>query len=169
MSFGQFEHLLQSSQINEKGPGMFEKKMMAGWGDMDFNSHMRNTAFLDKAGDIRMLFLSEHGFSMGEFKRLNIGPVVMKDDISYFKEVMLLDALTVTLGLAGMSQDGSRWLLRSDIYRADGKLAARITSAGGWLDLTARKLVAPPPTLLAAWQALYQTDDFQELPSSVAR
>jgi acyl-CoA thioester hydrolase len=77
--------------------------------------------------------------------------------------------LTVTLGLAGMSQDGSRWLLRSDIYRADGKLAARITSAGGWLDLTARKLVAPPPTLLAAWQSLYQTDDFQELPSSVAR
>lgn len=148
---------------------MFEKKMMAGWGDMDFNSHMRNTAFLDKAGDIRMLFMSENGFSMSEFKRLNIGPVVMKDDISYFKEVMLLDALTVTLALAGMSQDGSRWLLRSDIYRGDGKLAARITSAGGWLDLTARKLLVPPPTLLAAWQSLHQTDDFQELPSSVAR
>lgn len=148
---------------------MFEKKMMAGWGDMDFNSHMRNTAFLDKAGDIRMLFLAEHGFSMGEFKRLNIGPVVMKDDIAYYKEVMLLESLTVTLGLAGMSQDGSRWLLRSEIFRGDGKLAARITSAGGWLDLTARRLLAPPPTLLAAWQALYQTEDFVELPSSVVR
>jgi len=148
---------------------MFEKKMMAGWGDMDFNSHMRNTAFLDKAGDVRMLFLSENGFSMGEFKRQNIGPVVMKDDIAYFKEVMLLESITVTLGLAGMSEDGSRWLLRSDIYRGDGKLAARITSAGGWLDLVARKLIVPPTALLAAWQILEKTEDFAELPSSVAR
>lgn len=147
---------------------MFEKKMMAGWGDMDFNSHMRNTAFLDKAGDIRMLFLTENGFSMSEFKRQNIGPVVMKDDIAYFKEVMLLEAITVTLGLAGMSPDGSRWLLRSDVYRGDGKLAARITSAGGWLDLVARKLIAPPPALLATWQILEKTEDYIELPSSVA-
>jgi len=148
---------------------MYEAKMLAGWGDMDFNSHMRNTAFLDKAGDIRMMFLAEHGFPMGEFKRLNIGPVVMKDEIAYFKEVMLLDQLTVTLGVSGLSLDGSRWMLRSDIYRGDGKLAARTTSSGGWLDLTARKLVAPPPVLLAAWQSLYQTDDFEELPSSVVR
>lgn len=148
---------------------MFERKMMAGWGDMDFNSHMANTAYLNKAGDIRMLFLAEHGFPMAEFKRLNIGPVVMKDDIAYFKEVLLLDQITVTLALAGLSHDGSRWMLRSDIYRGDGKLAARINSGGGWLDLTARKLVTPPPALLAAWQSLYQTDDFQVLPSSLAK
>jgi acyl-CoA thioester hydrolase len=146
---------------------MFERKMMAGWGDMDFNSHMANTSFLNKAGDIRMMYLSENGFPMAEFKRLNIGPVVMKDEITYHKEVLLLDQITVTLATAGLSQDGSRWMLRSDIYRSDGKLAARITSAGGWLDLTARKLVTPPPALLAAWQSLYQTDDFQVLPSSV--
>jgi acyl-CoA thioester hydrolase len=148
---------------------MFERRMIAGWGDMDFNSHMANTAYLNKAGDIRMMYLTEHGFPMSEFKRLNIGPVVMKDEISYFKEVLLLDQMTVTLGSAGLSQDGSRWLLRSEFFRGDGKLAARITSSGGWLDLTARKLVTPPPALLAAWQALYQTDDFVELPSSVSR
>ncbi|MYM65760.1 thioesterase [Pseudoduganella sp. FT55W] len=146
---------------------MFSKKLMAGWGDMDFNSHMRNTAFLDKSGDVRMLFLSEHGFPMSEFMRLNIGPVVMKDEISYFKEVLLLEEITVTLGLAGLAEDGSRWILRSDIIRPDGKLAARVNSTGGWLDLGARKLIAPPPALMATWQALEKSDDFQELPSSV--
>ena len=70
---------------------------------------------------------------------------------------------------AGMSEDGSRWLLRSDVYRGDGKLAARITSAGGWLDLVARKLIAPPPALLATWKILEKTEDFAALPSSVAR
>ncbi|MTV37231.1 thioesterase family protein [Duganella radicis] len=146
---------------------MFSKKLMAGWGDMDFNSHMRNTAFLDKAGDVRMLFLSEHGFPMSEFMRLNIGPVVMKDEIGYVKEVLLLEEITVTLALAGLAEDGSRWILRSDIIRPDGKLAARVNSTGGWLDLEARKLIAPPPALMATWQILEQTDDFQQLPSSV--
>ena len=28
---------------------MYSKTLFAGWGDMDFNSHMKNTAFLDKA------------------------------------------------------------------------------------------------------------------------
>jgi len=118
---------------------------------------MRNTAFLDKAGDVRMLYLSENGFPMSEFMRLNIGPVVMKDEIAYFKEVLLLDEITVTLGVAGLAPDGSRWKLRSDVIRPDGKLAARITSMGGWLDLGARKLIAPPPHLLAAWNALSKT------------
>ena len=146
---------------------MFAKKLMAGWGDMDFNSHMRNTAFLDKAGDVRMLFLSEHGFPMSEFMRLNIGPVVMKDEIAYVKEVLLLEEITVTLSLAGLAEDGSRWILRSDIIRPDGKLAARVNSTGGWLDLAVRKLIAPPPALMATWQVLEKTDDFQQLPSSV--
>ena len=46
---------------------MFEKQLVAGWGDMDFNSHMRNTAFLDKSADIRMMIFSENGFPMEEF------------------------------------------------------------------------------------------------------
>ncbi len=146
---------------------MFERKLMAGWGDMDFNSHMANTAFLNKVGDTRMLFLAGQGFTVQGLMRLNIGPVVMKDDLSYFKEVLLLEEITVTLALAGMSADGSRWHLRSDILRPDGKPAARVNSAGGWLDLGARKLIAPPANLLAAWQSLDKTEDFQELPSSV--
>ena len=33
---------------------MFEKTFVAGWGDMDFNAHMRNTSFLDRSADVRM-------------------------------------------------------------------------------------------------------------------
>lgn len=82
---------------------MFEKRLFAGWGDMDFNSHMRNTAYLDKSGDVRMMFFAEHGFPMSEFMRLRIGPVVMKDEVEYFKEVGLLEEMTVSLALAGLS------------------------------------------------------------------
>ena len=139
----------------------------AGWGDMDFNSHMRNTAFLDKSADIRMMFFSENGFSMKAFMKLKIGPVIMKDQIEYYKEVTLLDRIKVTLMMAGQSEDGSRFLLRNEFFREDGKLAAKVTSAGGWLDLVERKLVAPPEALLAALTRLSKSEDYEVLKSSV--
>ncbi len=39
---------------------MYAKTMFAGWGDIDFTCHMRNTAFLDKSADVRMMFFAEN-------------------------------------------------------------------------------------------------------------
>ena len=146
---------------------MYTKTLYAGWADMDFNSHMKNTAYLDKAADVRQMFLMEHGFPVEEFLRLRVGPVVMKDEVEYFKEVGLQQKIDVNYALAGQAPDGSRFLLRHEIFREDGKLAARVTSAGGWLDLAARKLIEPPPALFAAMNLLARTSDFTVLPSSI--
>ena len=143
---------------------MFEKHMLATWGDMDFNGHMRNTAFLDKSADIRLMFFAEHGLPIDEFVRLGIGPVVRKDDIDYFREIRLLEEMRVTLSAAGLSDDGARFLMRNEFWRADDSLAARVTSSGGWLDHRARKLVVPPEALQAALREVPKTDDFQVLP-----
>lgn len=140
--------------------------MIAGWGDMDFNSHMRNTAYLDKSADARMLFFARHGFSAEEFGRRRLGPVVRRDELDYFREIGLMETIEVDLTIAGLSEDGSRFRLRNEFRRADGKPSARVTSTGGWLDLAARKLVAPPEELLAALRALPQTEDFEVLPGS---
>jgi acyl-CoA thioester hydrolase len=146
---------------------MYTKTLFASWGDMDFNSHMRNTAFLDRAADVRMMFFAENGFSMDEFVRLGIGPVAMKDEIEYLREVRILEQFDVTLSLAGCSEDGSRFALRNEFRLSDGRLAARVTSQGGWLDLAHRKLIAPPEALLQSMRRLDRTTDFAVLPSSV--
>jgi acyl-CoA thioester hydrolase len=147
---------------------MYARKLYAGWADMDFNAHMKNTAYLDKAADVRQMFLIEHGFPIAEFSRLRIGPVVMKDEVEYFREVTLQEEITVTYALAGHAPDGSRFLLRHEILKREGTLSARITSAGGWLDLAKRKLIAPPPSLLSVVNLLEKTNDFVILPSSVS-
>ncbi len=144
---------------------MYAKVLVAGWGDMDFNGHMRNTAYLDKPADVRMMYFSENGFPMTEFVRRRLGPVVMKDEVEYFKEVGLLEQLRVTLSNAGLSEDGSRFRLRNEFFRSDETLAAKVTSAGGWLDLSTRKLVVPPDGLLRALQSLARAEDFEVLPS----
>ncbi len=146
---------------------MFKIEMVAGWGDMDFNSHMRNTAYLDKSGDVRMMFFKENGFPMKEFVKNGIGPVVRKDEIEYFKEVGLLEKFHVTISLAGLSDDGSHFILQNDFWRKDGKLIAKVKSTGGWLNLSARKLSSPPNELLKTLHKLTKTEKYKTLSSSV--
>jgi acyl-CoA thioester hydrolase len=146
---------------------MFERRLIAGWGDMDFNSHMSNTAYLDKSADVRMMYFSENGFSMQEFLRLRLGPVIMRDELDYYREVSLLEELRTTLELAALAADGSRFAIQNSFYRLDGQRVARVKSTGGWLDLTTRKLVAPPEGLLAALQGAPRSQEFTEIPSSL--
>jgi len=54
--------------------------------------------------------------------------------------------------------------LRNEFFHADGKLVARVTSAGGWLDLTARKLTAPPEKLAEVIGMLPRSQDYKNLP-----
>ncbi len=145
---------------------VFERQVLVGWGDMDLNGHMRNTAYLDKAVDVRMLYFAAHGFPMSEFMRLRIGPIAMRDEAEYYREARLLDELRVTVALAGLAEDGSRFVVRNEFYHADGRLAARISTTSAWLDLANRRLISPPTELLEVLQATPKTDDFRQLPAS---
>ena len=145
----------------------FSISSLAGWGDMDANAHMANVAYLNKCVDARMSFFTQNGFPATEFAKRRIGPVVRRDEIEYFREVALMEPITVTLKLGGCAPDGSRFRLVNEVLRADGKVAARVCTEGGWLDLSARRLIAPPPELLAALQRLPYSDDFEKLQSSL--
>lgn len=146
---------------------MYSKTLVAGWSDMDFNAHMGAPAYLAKCFDVRMMYFAENGYPMGEFARLRLGPVGMKDELEYFREVSLLEEITVTLAVTGMAPDGSRWRIRQELLRHDGKPCARVTSTGGWMNLAERKLAAPPAALLALFKREIAADDFIELPSSL--
>ena len=134
---------------------------------MDWNSHMANTAYLDKSVDARVLMLAEKGFPPEEFIRLRLGVVIMKDEVEYKREVKWMDEIAITFCVAGLAPDGSRFKVQNEILRSDGTLCATVTSTGGFMNLDARKLVAPPESILAAYQSLPRTDDYAELPSSI--
>ncbi|MGQ0385085.1 MAG: thioesterase family protein [Gammaproteobacteria bacterium] len=145
----------------------FSISSTANWADVDVNGHMANYAYLYKCVDARMSYFQQCGFSAANFVKRRIGPVVQRDVIEYFREFGLMEPLTVTLALGGMSADGSRFRLVNEILKADGERAARIVSEGGWLDLGARKLMIPPPDLMAAMSAMSRTADYESLPSSM--
>ncbi len=141
----------------------------AGWADMDANAHMGNFAYLNKCVDARMGFVRQHGFAVEEFARRRIGPVVRRDELEYQREIGLLEPITVTLALAGIAPDGSRFRIVNEILKGDGRIAARIRSEGGFLDLVARRLIAPPDDLREALAAMPHAEGFETLPSSVRK
>jgi acyl-CoA thioester hydrolase len=147
----------------------FERTFPVTWMHLDANGHMANTAYINVCIDVRMMYFASRGFAASEFARLRVGPVVRRDEVDYYRELHLLDPIRVTLLLAGLSDDASRFKLRNEIHREDGQLAARLTSLGGWFDLNARKLIAPPQPIADALRALDRTEDFEKLESSVRK
>jgi acyl-CoA thioester hydrolase len=142
---------------------VFSRTFHAGWGDMDFNSHMRNTAYLDISADVRMMYFEQHGFTMRNFERLRVGPVIVRDELDYFREVRLLERYEVRLFLAGLSADGSRFRLRNEFATLNGERIARVTSSGGWLDLEARRLITPPAELIELLRSITPSSDYSEI------
>jgi acyl-CoA thioester hydrolase len=147
----------------------FMHRFVAGWAEMDWNRHMANTAYLDKAVDARVLALGRLGLTMDVFARQGIGVVVMADELQYRREVNWMDAIDIDFALAGLAEDASRFKVRNRIFRggAGGELCATVTSTGGFMDLARRVLVAPPQNVAAAYRALPKTVDYETLPSSV--
>ena len=145
----------------------FEREFQVAWEHLDANGHAANTSYMQLAVNTRFLYLASKGFTPAEFARHRLGPVVRRDEIDYFREVRLLEAVCVNLLLAGVSEDNSRFRLVNEIRRLDGELAARVCSLGGWFDLAARRLAAPPPALADAIRDIERTRDFEVLASSL--
>lgn len=130
------------------------------WGEIDSNGHMRNVAYLDISANSRMEFFNANGYTLTEFFGAGLGPVVLKDEIEYKREVRLGEDLTVTNELAGMSEDNTRFIFRNQFIKANGKIACKISSLVAFFDIATRKSIAPPENLMRAILSLPRSEDF---------
>ena len=140
---------------------VFSRRFEVRWADLDANRHLRNTAYLDYATHVRFAFLAENGFPPSRFGELHFGPVILREEMTFLREVGPNDELTVDYRLAALSKDGRKFKLRHRVFRRDGAEAARIDTDGGWMDLTTRKLRPPPDELATALDRLVRTADFE--------
>jgi len=154
------------TSVSERMNPTFVREFDVGWADLDANAHMRNSAYLDRCVDLRMMFFAAHGYPVSEFSRRRLGPVIRRDEIEYFRELTLLDRFSIDLTLTGMSIDGSRFRLASELLRENTRVA-RVVSTGGWLDLDTRRLIAPPDDLRTLLESIPRPPEFESLPSSV--
>jgi len=142
----------------------FEVEFKTKWSDFDPNRHMRHTAYNDYAAEVRVRFFQEHGLSINEFAKLNIGPILFKEETSFFKEIHIGENINVHMELEGVSKGIERWRFTHQIFNEKGILSAEIKVYGAWIDLIKRKLTVPPPEFLQIFEDLPRTSNFVEIP-----
>ena len=139
------------------------------WGDLDPIGHLRTAVYTDLAIDAQFKLLDRIGYSTVGLSELEYGPVVLRQESRYYNEVRFGDLVVDTLSLAGLSEDGSRWILRHDFMRSDGEKAAMLKVEGTWIDLQTRDAIVPSEDLVSANGRLPKAKNFRELRSLVRK
>jgi acyl-CoA thioester hydrolase len=147
----------------------YVKSYTVRWSDCDANGHVRNTAYSEFTIESRMAFLTEHGFGYAEMKQAGFGPVLLREEIDYFRECHLGEEVSVTFSILGLSEDGARFKMAHDLWKPNGKQAARVVVVGGWMDLTARRLAPPPAALREALEKAPRGGPFETLANVAQR
>ncbi len=146
----------------------FEQRYHVGWSDLDGNAHMGNASYLGYASDTRIHYFAQHGFTLARFASERFGPVVVRDELVYRKELRLMDEFVVDFELVGLSEDGMRFKVRNNFRNVSGDVVASVTAEGVWFGLEHRRPLVPPSDLDALMRALRRAEDFADLPNKKA-
>jgi acyl-CoA thioester hydrolase len=133
------------------------------WADFDPNNHMRHSAYTDYAAEARVRMFNEYGLNLIEFNKLNIGPILFREETIFRREIRLSEDISVEVFLKGISENGERFKFSHKIFKTDGSLAAEVEIYGAWLDLKTRKLTKPPKIVLEALKDIERTEDFENI------
>jgi len=133
------------------------------WADFDPNRHMRHTAYNDYAAEVRIRFFKANGFTLNDFAKFNIGPILFKESTNFVKEIHLGETITANIKLEACSKKAERWKIVHEVFNEQGKIAAQIKVYGAWIDLSKRKLTTPPKSILKTFESLQKTENFSKI------
>lgn len=133
------------------------------WSDFDPNRHMRHTAYNEYAAEVRIRYFAAQNFSIDEFTKHNIGPILFEEYTSFRKEIHLGENISVNMKLSGISKNNERWKITHEVFNEAGQLSAIIKVYGAWIDLTKRKLTTPPKAAQQLFLTTEKTSDFEEI------
>ena len=125
---------------------------------------MRHTAYNDYAAEVRSRFFASNGFSLTEFAKCNIGPILFSENTSFFREIKLGENIKANLILTGASEKFERFKFKHEIIKENGVIAAEINIYGAWIDLSKRKLTTPPKEMSDLFRNMDTADDFELIP-----
>ena len=136
------------------------------WTDIDANRHVRYSAYIDAAAEQRYHFFNEHNLTPDAFDKLNVGPVYTNLVVNFYREVLLGETLTIKYLLTGLSPQGIRWRVQHEFIKANGKKAVTVSLEGTMLNLSTRQPTMPTPEIMAAFQMVPHSTDFEVLSES---
>lgn len=101
--------------------------------------------------------LSNAGLSLAKIAESGIGPVLFREELIYYREIMADQHIRVTVEMTRYNKKNSRFSFQHTIYREDRTKCAVVNVDGAWIDIEKRKLTSLP----ASWDTM-----LDELPKS---
>ncbi len=139
----------------------FIKEVQVRWSDLDPNVHLRHSVYYDWGAYCRIAFFEEFKLSPEVMGRLQIGPILFREECLFRKEIRLGDKVSIDLQVVRAKRDYSRWTIQHIIKKNVDAIAAIITVEGAWLDVVRRKLGVPPQEVLDTFSEMPKKADFQ--------
>src|SRR6476620_5215538 len=124
------------------------------WSDLDPNFHLRHSVYYDWGALCRVQFLNQYGLTADVMLRLQLGPILFREECVFRKEVRSGDAVSIDLKLLKSRPDFSRWSIQHHVRKGEGIVCAVLTVDGAWMHTVQRKLATPPEAVHAVFAAM---------------
>jgi acyl-CoA thioester hydrolase len=138
----------------------FNTKIQLRWSDLDPNAHVRHSVYYDWGALIRITYLHEKGLTTELMQRLQIGPILFREECIFKREMRIGDEVSVGLVMVRARRDFSRWTIRHTIYKNPETIGAILTVDGAWIDIAKRKLAITPQEVKDVFVEMPTAEDF---------
>ena len=128
--------------------GIFNKHLSLRWSDLDANFHLRHSVYYDFGAQQRLEILNSVGLTVEIMKEQQFGPVLLREECVFRREIRLNDSVVITAKLAKLNADASRWTIQHEFLSNNDKVLATLTVDGGWIDTRLRKFVSSTPQIV---------------------
>lgn len=118
------------------------------WGDIDANRHLANSSYVQYCAQARMGFMTKHRMGVKELNRWGVGPVILHERYSFFREIYADQNVVVSVEIDGLAEDASIYRFVHKFYLPDGTHCATAEATGVWIDMMLRKMTTPPDDIL---------------------
>lgn len=140
---------------------LFNMNVQIRWSDLDPNFHLRHSVYYDWGALCRVDFLNKYGLTAAVMTRLQLGPILFREECVFRKEVRSNDAVSIDLKLLRARADFSRWSIQHHITKEGTIVCAVLTVDGAWMHTGQRKLATPPEEVHAVFNAMPKSDGFE--------
>jgi acyl-CoA thioester hydrolase len=137
---------------------IYEAKIM--WCQLDFNMHLRHSAYSDIGTEAILDMLSFIGLTYDYFDKMKIGPVIFKEELNYLKEIKAGEIINVVSTLSKIAFEGAIFSVCQEFILKDGSKAAVIHLEGGLFNTESRTLAIVPQEMLELIRLLPKSESF---------
>ena len=144
--------------------GIFNRHLSIRWADLDANFHVRHSVYYDYGAQQRLEILNNMGLTLEIMHEQHFGPVLLREECVFRREIRLNDHVIITAKLAKLTADASRWTIQHEFLSMNQKVLATLTVDGAWIDTHLRKFVSTTPRIVKeVFERIPRTESFVEM------